>query len=130
MFKKYLTFFKKILKNNKKCVVHKSQMIKKDKPIATSVRIPPHLMKGIEIIMEREHMDKTNFIIQAIEYWVKQDGMAVDTESLTSRLNKLEENVETITEILKKYETNIDNLHRIIENQSLTISKLVSEKSE
>lgn len=101
---------------------------KKQKPIATSIRIPEELMAGIEKIMKRDMMDKTNVILQAIEYWVKHEGIIIDDDNLKEKVYHIEEIITDMQNTISKYEESISDLHKIIITQSNTIDKLTQNK--
>lgn len=66
------------------------------KPDMISIRIPSDLLTKIDMMKDKEGIDRTALIIRALRYWVAIEGnVTIDNEFL-NRLDKLEKYMGTI----------------------------------
>lgn len=66
-----------------------------------SIRLPSDLLTQIDVLKEKEGIDRTALIIRALRYWVSIDGkITTDNEYLT-RIDKLEKEMSIIAETIE-----------------------------
>jgi len=97
-----------------------------------SVRLPSELVKMVDVLKDREGIDRTAVINKAVRYWVEVDGKVLaDNEyqnslkNLSQKLENLEKSDESLIKSNKELADEIRELRGLLSEQQKTISQLI-----
>lgn len=94
-----------------------------------SIRLPVDLLEDLEILKQRDGIDRSVLIIKALRYWVSVEGNISTDNEFVNQIHELKEAVEifqkNISAVSASYEKETAENRQLLIEQQTTINTLL-----
>ncbi len=101
-----------------------------EKPEQISMRMPKDLVAKVDLLKEKEGVDRSAIINKAVRYWTEIEGIVTTDHQLLTRLTDIETNTSglrcDIDNVIQNLRKEKEQLQGLLEKQQNTIDTLLA----